>query len=553
MRKSFFALTALFLALTLALAACAGQPASKSGSGSDSGSSTDSKKVAFTPQNTVIVAQPIDDAVTLDPNVSYEFSGVRAVHQVYSNLVTYANGNVASPVPSVAETWDMSGDAKTWRFSLKKGVKFASGNELTADDVVYSFKRAVTIPKNPAAWLITDSMGITEENVDQQVKAVDPYTVEIKLTTELAPGAFLSIMTFPTTGIVDSKVVKEHEENGDFGTKWLADHSAGSGPYVLERWERDAQIVMTYNPTYNLGKEPAIKRVIMKHTAENTAQLQQLNAGDVDLAMSLSAEQLATLKGSDKFYVYQTPDLTLVYVGMDVKNVPGFAKPEVRQAVKYAINYEAITTHLLSGNAIATQGFIPKGMYGAENKTPYTQNIAKAKELMAQAGFANGFTVEMLIGNGTSAGGISTTDLASQVKEDLSKIGITVNLRQLTGSELYTIYRGQKAEMVMAQWGADFADPDNFAKPFGNFPSKSLAWRLQWDDPAIAAKVQKAGTLSNGDERLQLYHDLNEKWMAESPFAILYQPLASLAVSSKVQNVTYNPIWALDFADLTKK
>lgn len=530
------------MALAMLVTACGPKPGATTGE--------KETKVQFGPHNTVIVGTTIDDAVTMDPQVSYEFSGIKALHNIYSNLVTFEG---TEPKPSLAENWKKSDDNKTWTFTLKKGIKFSSGNEVTAEDVIYSFKRAVSIDKNPAAWLVTDNMGITKENIEQQVRALDSHTVEIKLTKDFAPGAFLAVMAFPTTAIVDSKVVKANEQSGDLGAKYLFDHSAGSGPYILEKWEKDVQMVLAPNPNYNLTKAPAIKRVIFKHVKENTAQLQQLQAGDVDIATSLSAEQLKTVKGSDKYYIHQSPALSLVYLGMDVKNVPAFAKIEVRQAIKYAINYDAIVTHLLQGNGLPTQGVIPKGMYGYLDKTPYKQDFAKAKQLMEKAGYANGFTVEMLMTSSTLAGGVNPTDLASLLKEDLAKIGITVNLRQMTSSELYNIYRGQKSQLVLARWGADYLDPDNFAKPFANFPSKSLAWRLQWEDPNINAKVQKAGTLPNGAERQKLYNELNEQWMAESPFAVLYQPLDSLAVSSKVQNINNNPIWGIEFLKVTKK
>lgn len=537
MRRDRVILVSVLMVLILMLTACGSK-----------------KAVTFGPNNTVVVAREINDAVSLDPQVAYEFSSVTAAHNLYSNLVTYEKGDATKPVPGVAEKWEMTPDGLTWSFQLKKGIKFASGNEITAEDVVYTFQRLVNIPKNPAAWLVTDNLGIEPKNVDQQVKALDKYKVQIQLAKPFAPGAFLSIMTFPTTGIVDAQVVKQHVENGDWGFKWLNEHSAGGGPYVLERWERDSQIVMTVNQGYNLGPSPAIKRVILKHTAENTAQLQQLTAGDVDVASSLSAEQLGTLRKDSKYKVLQAPDLALVYLGMDVKNVPAFAKPEVRQAIKYAIDYKAIVDHLLNGNGLGTQGIIPKGMYGYEATAPYSQNVEKAKSLLAQAGFGSGFTVELLVGNGTSSGGIATTDLAAQIKNDLAKVGVTANIRQVASSELYKTYREQKTQMILAQWGADYPDPDNFAKPFGNFGSKSLAYRLQWDDPEEGQLVQKAGTLPNGEERLKLYKQINQIAMERGPFAILYQPMNSLAFTAKLQNMdAVHPVWGIDFSTLIKK
>src|SRR5262249_9392373 len=152
-------------------------------------------------------------------------------------------------------------------------------------------------------------------------KAPDPYTVVIALPKPFSPGAFLSILANPVASIVDSKTVKAHVQNNDWGTAWLNDHSAGSGPYVLVKWERNVSIELGPNPNYKLGPAPAIKRIVLLNVAENTIQREMLGRGDVDIAWDLSAAQIAALKREPKFAVVQIPDLAMEYLGMDVKNV----------------------------------------------------------------------------------------------------------------------------------------------------------------------------------------------------------------------------------------
>ncbi|HET8999609.1 MAG TPA: ABC transporter substrate-binding protein [bacterium] len=504
-------------------------------------------------QQTVVIADgSLSDAVTMDPNLAYERSSTVPDHQMYSTLVTFARGNLTQVQPQVAQSWDVSKDARTYTFHLKHGVVFSSGNPLTADDVVYSIQRVVNLPKNPASWLITQ-MGIDDKTVSATVKAPDPYTVVIALPKPFSPGAFLSILANPVASIVDSKTVKAHVQNNDWGNAWLNDHSAGSGPFVLVKWERSVSIELGPNPTYNLGAVPSIKRIVLLNIAENTVQREMLGRGDADIAWDLSASQIAALRREPKFFVFQTPDLAMEYLGMDVKNVAAFGKAGVRQAVKYAIDYDGIIKDLLTGNGTPLQGVIPKGLFGYEPSLPFKHDPARAKSLLAEAGFGNGFTAELLIGTAVQAGGISGADLAAKIKNDLGAVGIRINVRQIVGSEMLKTYRAQQAQMVMLTWFVDYPDADDFAKPFGDYTQKSLAWRLNYANDPLSKLVGQAAEMQNTPERAAIYKKVNETMAQDGPFAILYQPLVSLGVSKRIQNFLYDPVNFYDFLVMTKQ
>jgi peptide/nickel transport system substrate-binding protein len=507
----------------------------------------------YGPQQTLIIARgDIGDAVTLDPNLVYEVAGAVADHNMYSNLVTFVRGNLTQPRGQVARSWEVSQDARTYTFHLNHGIVFTSGNPLTADDVIYSFQRVVNLPKNPASWLITQ-MGIDDKNVLTAVKAPDPYTVVVALPKPFSPGAFLSIMANPVAGIVDSKTVKAHVQNNDWGSAWLNDHSAGSGPYELVKWERQVSMELTANPRYALGPSPSIKRIVFSNIIENTVQREMLGRGDVDIALDLSAAQLAALKNEPKFYVFQIPDLAMQYLAMDVKNVPAFGKAGVRQAVKYAIDYDGIINGLLNGNGLPLQGVIPKGLFGYDPSLPFKHDPAKAKSLLSEAGFGNGFTAELLVATAPAAGGISSGDLAAKVKNDLAAVGITINVRQMVGSEMIKSYRGQQAQMVLIGWFVDYPDPDDFAKPFGDYTQKSLAWRVQYYNDPLAKLVGQAAGLQNTPERAALYKKVNQMMTEDGPFAILYQPMISYGVSKRIQNFVSDPVNSIDFSSMTKQ
>src|ERR1043165_2887894 len=177
-------------------------------------------------ENTLTIDSNIDDLITLDPAVVYEYSGILIAHNVYQTLVTFVGSDIETVKPGLADSWDTKDAGDHWEltFKLHPGNKFASGNPVTADDVVYSFNRVIAINGSPA-FLFTSVAGLTADSV----KAVDPETAQINLPKTASPGAFLAVLTNAVAGVVDSKEVKSHETSGDNGTAWLLDHSAGSG------------------------------------------------------------------------------------------------------------------------------------------------------------------------------------------------------------------------------------------------------------------------------------------------------------------------------------
>ena len=184
--------------------------------------------LAATPKNTLVMATKLDDMITLDPAEIFEFTGAEYAANTYDRLVSYDVENVSDIYGVVAESWSVSEDNKAYTFKIRKGMKFASGNDLTADDVVFSLRRVVKMDKSPA--FILTQFGFTPENVDQAISKVDDYTVKIETEKPYAPTFFLYCLTSTVGSIVDKKEALTHEKDGDFGGAWLKANYAGSGP-----------------------------------------------------------------------------------------------------------------------------------------------------------------------------------------------------------------------------------------------------------------------------------------------------------------------------------
>jgi peptide/nickel transport system substrate-binding protein len=485
-----------------------------------------------------------------DGNSAFEVPDQSATRYIYDQLVTFPYGDLTNVQPALAKSWDISPDGRTWTFHLRTDAHFASGNPVTSADVVYSIKRFLNLKVEPALSLLTQT-GLSKDNVDQDVVAVDPATVRITLPKPFSPGAFLAVLTNTTLSIVDSKVVQAHAVDGDWGHAWLDSHSAGSGPYQLADFTRNVQVELTPNPHYTEGPVPALKRIVFSNVNEGTGELDMLQRGNADVAMDLSPEQLASLQGNGKFSVFKGPEITLTYLAMNVKNVPAFASPDVREAVKYAIDYNSIVQNLLQGDGTVWQGIIPQGIFGATKDLPFTYDPAKAKQLLAQGGYGDGFAFDLTIPGSTSPGGVDASQLGEAIAADLAKIGVTAHLRQLASSEALSEFRAQKLQAGLFGWAMDYADPSDFADAFADYTAHYVAYRESYDNPQLDQLSAQAASLPNGPQRAALYAQLNR--LDESgPTAILYQPEQLVAYASGLKGLSYDGANYLDLPRLSK-
>jgi peptide/nickel transport system substrate-binding protein len=484
--------------------------------------------------NTMVWVKNIDDIVSFDPAEAYEYSDILGVHVIYDTLVKFEGTDLTTIKPSLADKWTIKDTGTNWEitFNLHPGVKFASGNPFTADDVVFSLQRIITLNK-PPAFLMTDVGGMKTTDI----KATDPNTVVLTMPKTSSPPAFLTVLTGPTGGIVDSKLAKSHDTGGDLGNVWLRDHSAGSGPYMLDHWTKDVEFLMKANP--NAAVTPKTANILVKHVTEAANQQAILQKGDADIAADLAPEQIKVLAGVAGITTLKAGNLQLFYIGMNVTMKP-LDNNKVREALRTAIDYDGIANDLLSGNVQRLNTVVPIGLFGANTDKIFQKDVAKAKQLLADAGFPNGFTMDLqtYTGNG---GLVSWGDLAAKLQADWAEIGVKVNVKQLPGAELLAGYRAQKAPIVLLLWGPDFPDPDANGTPFSSYDAKSLAWRNGWQDKAAIDMSKAAAFETDPTKRLADYKALTDYDAHNGPFAILFQPSQLYAYRSNVQGFTWNP------------
>ena len=526
--------TALLVLVAMLVSACGAPAAPSAPAAGGEQAAAPAAGDEITRANTLIYALDHTDLITLDPAVAYEFGGILPVGNMYETLVSFNPGET-DLVSVLAESWNVADDGDMWAltFKLNPNATFASGNPVTADDVIFSWGRAIDINLSPA-FLLIDVCQMTKENIS----AVDAGTVELKLPKTVSPNVCLSVLTFTVAAVVEKAAV-EPNMGSDMGQSWLNDHSAGSGPYVLNAWERSSTVTLDANSNWWGGDAPAMKRVILQNMPESANRQAAIETGDADIIQDVGPEQAAALEGNPDVSLVKGLSTLLVYASVNA-TMPPFDNPDARQALRYAINYDNIIT-LLGGNGELVQEIIPIGFAGHAGNNPFTQDLAKAKELFAKAGVTEGATIPFIVSTGTGPGGVEWATVAASIQADLAQIGINLDIQQMQQSELLTKYRAQELPMLLMNWGPDFTDPDANGTPFANYDAKSLAWRNSWNDPQAIELSKHAAVELDPAKRVELYNQLVDYVQNNGPYAILYQPTRVYGLRNNVQGFIYDP------------
>lgn len=475
---------------------------------------------AKTPHNMAVMAKQIDDMVSLDPAESYEFTDNEVDANCYSKLVIPDRKDPSKIVGDLAERWDVSADGLTLTFHLKSDVHFASGNLVTADDAAFSLQRVVKLNKAPA--FVIGQFGFTPENVESLIKATDNHTLVITLPAVQATSFVLYCLSANVGGIVEKAVALKHAQGDDLGNGWLKTNSAGSGPFSLVSWVASDHIILNANPHFK--PQPAMKRIAIRHVADPSAQLLLVQKGDVDIARNLTSDQLKSIAGDAKLHLISANQAAQMYIAMN-EAVPQLSHPEVRQAIKWALGYQAIAEHITPKTWDVSQSFLPKGLPGALDETPFHKDVAKAKALMEKAGFASGFTLTMdYISHAPYA------DIAQAVQADLAAIGITLTLVPGEEKQVITKTRQRAHQLAILEWFPDYFDPNSNAQGFCYDPDDSdaskvrvPAWRSHFSDKILSDAVISASKETDADKRMAIYAEMQKRFWEIAPFAFMLQ------------------------------
>ncbi len=468
-----------------------------------------------------------DDLATLDPAIGYDNENWAVIKAMFSRLMDYAPGS-PDLVKDLATDIQISPDKRTYTFKLRQGVKFTNGRELTADDVKYSLDRTVD-PKtqSPGASFYKSIEGYADVTAGKTeslsgVKVIDRYTVSIELTQPDATIFHVLALNF------SSVVPKEEVE------KWGADfgkHPVGSGAFKLGEWTLGQRIVLERNKDYYKPGLPYLDKIVMDVGQEPSVALLRLERGEVDvLGNGIPPGRFLEVTRNPAFsnLIVHGPQLRTSYISMNV-NMKPFDDVRVRRAINMAINKDRID-RLLNGRALPANQPLPPGMPGYDKDYKgYPYDPTQAKELLKQAGFADGFSTVLYSSNIDP-----DPRVAQAIQQDLAGIGIKAEVKSL--DEANVIAAGgepNRAPMIFSgamAWGADFPDPSDFYGPIlGCAALTKGTWNWSWYcNKAVEQEALKADAMvdpAQSADRDKLWGTIFEKVMEDAPWVPIYNNL----------------------------
>jgi peptide/nickel transport system substrate-binding protein len=488
-------------------------------------------------KDTLIVAVP-SDLQNLDPTLSSaDVYTQELLTNVYDWLIDYqvgtdANGQaIGDPsnfVGGLAEKYEWSADGKTITFTLRDGLKFSNGDPLDANAVKFTYDRI--FDQNGVTAALTAMAAVPDKD---HVKVIDDKTIQF--TVDTPNTLLLGNMAQFGHSILNPKVVQPHMTADDpYAHEWLKTHTEGTeqGPFKLDSWEPGNQWVLVPNENY-WGEQPKLKRIIFKVIPDPSSRLAQLQSGAVDIAYELATTDIQALEGDPNITVVRQPSRFVVFLGMNSK-VPPFDNVKVRQAISWAVPYDTILNDVLNGYGQQLTSPIPNGTpYHTDQYFQYKPDPEKAKQLLTEAGFPNGFETTLQIASGNQEG----KETAVYVQQALGEIGIKVTIQEMPGAAFTSeLQKHTLGFFFFNNWISINNDP--FYHLFWLFRSDCCDY-TNYDNQTVWQSID--ANLLNTDEaaREQAAMDIQKTIVDEAPWVFLYQPDFLLAMRSNVKGYTY--------------
>lgn len=522
MRKYFVLAFALITMLSIALVGC-DSDSNTDGNG-DGGGDGDT-------QDTLIYGRGAD-ATRLDPATVTDGESLKVTQQVMETLINFKPGTTELE-PGLATDWEQEDDGKTYIFELREGVTFQDGTDFNADAVVYNFERWQNgSDADNFAYYPSMFGGFGDESAIKDVEATDEYTVEFHLNTSFAP--FLKNLAMTPFAIGSPEALEEDEEG-------FAKHPVGTGPFKFDEWDKDSKIVLKkYEDYWDEGK-PKLERVIFRVIDDNSARLNALKAGEIDLMDGTNPSDVDSIKEEDGLTVYNRPPLSMAYFGFNVEEEP-FDDEEVRVALNHAIDKKSLIDAFYAGQGEAAKNPMPPTVDGYNDDIdPYEFDPEKAKEMLADAGYPDGFEMELWTMSNPRPYLPEPEKIAENIQSTFGEAGVDVSIQTYEWSTYIEKVTDGEAPAFLMGWTGDNGDADNFISSLLHENAIGSNNMARYTNDDVNELLTQAQTEVDDDARAELYEDAQEIIHNEAPWIPIIYSEEPLAANADLQDYVPNP------------
>lgn len=525
--------------LTATLAGCGGESASAgtAETATSAAESTADNTTASGLDTTSFLKIVEDNPDIVDPQCTTEYYTVGM--NIFDRLVeVQANDDGTSEiVPSLAKSWTISDDGLTYTFQLEEGVKYSNGADLTASDVLYSIRRMLSYEKalNDDIYDIIEGAEAFQNGEAEEISGfeqISDYEFSITLTQPYA--AFLACLTTPGASILDEETT---EAAGDqFGLDPAV--TIGTGPFIFESWEVNAEMVLVANPDCWSGA-PACDGIVMKIVPDESTQRMMFENGEIDLLdLDNAASQMEYFLNNEQYadQIVSGTRVGINYIGLNEK-VEALSNVLVRQALQRAVDRQAILDALYAGRGNVENGIFPHGLIGYNPDLPeIPYDVEEAKALMAEAGYADGFSMELCYSSESSQ---TTKDLLEIVAAQWAQIGVQASVVEVDSGSFTDQRAAGELDAYTGEWSADFNDPDNFIYTFFGNLENTETRGLFYSNEEVIGRVAAARGIVDEDQRVAEYQALEQLLIQEEAVWVpLYSREHLYVVSPRVSGFT---------------
>ncbi len=511
MRKKISRILSLALAAALFLSAC--QSSNTTQGNTDTTEGTGATSTEF--KEKLVWGQGAD-ITSLDPHIGKETPAVQVTQQIFDTLTTFDdNGDV---VPQIAESWEQP-DNQTTIFKIRDGIKFHDGTTVTPEDVKFSLERAIA---STAVAYIVDFI--------DTVTVVDESHVEVK--TKAPYGPILRNLAVPFSAIVPKAYVEKMESEG----KEFATAPVGSGPYKFVEWKQGNSATLEAFADYYAGAPltPTLEMRVIPDAAQRTIALE---TGDIDLSFDIQPNDISKINDNSDLVYIQPDPMTAFYLAFNVEKEP-LNNAKVRQAIRHAINTDTIVEAMLYGNGQSAGSLVAPLVFGYPGTAPYTYDVEKAKQLLTEAGYPNGFSIKLAVNDNQGR-----VEVCNVIQGMLQEVGIDVQV-DITefGSFIQTTSSGEH-DMAYMGWVTSTFDADyTFYSLVHSSQMGAPGNRAFYNNPAADAAIMKGRNSIDDNVRLEAYKELDQILQEDMPYAPLLYTSVNAASSKKVVNFVADPI-----------